>query len=95
MRLIDAEKTKEHIEFQVNLLCAMGLEEIAKVIQDGFVQEIDLQPTIDAVPVVRCKDCKWRKTPYCKMDVWHKDVTIFNARESDFCSRGERKGGDA
>ena len=56
--------------------------------------------TVDAVPVVRCKDCKhkgWVQEPchgksvdYCK--VW--DCTLRNL-ETTFCSYGERKdGGD-
>ena len=49
------------------------------------------QPTIDAVPVVRCKDCKfWFRNnghdkngcPITDSDIWMDD--------SDFCSYGER-----
>lgn len=34
------------------------------ILEDGedrrtFYEVIERQPTIDAVPVVRCKDCKW------------------------------------
>ena len=67
------------------------------------VEELDSireAPTVDAVPVVRCKDCKhkvWVQEPchgksvdYCK--VW--DCTLRNL-ETTFCSYGERKdGGD-
>ena len=54
----------------------------------------DKAPTIDAVEVVRCKDCKmfapceevdgqtW--TGFCKYGQFHTD-------EDDFCSRGERR----
>ena len=55
-------------------------------------------PTVDAVVVTRCKDCKhkgWVKEPrygksfdYCS--VW--DCTLWNL-ESTFCSYGERKDG--
>ena len=40
---------------------ALGIEELTKMsltICDGIKQEICNQPTIDAVEVVRCKDCK-------------------------------------
>ena len=42
-------------------------------------------PTVDAVPVVRCKDCKYFKTWLCQ-----------NEDNSDnwFCADGERKDGD-
>lgn len=47
---------------------------------------IESQPTIDAVPVVRCKDCKhWKgRDNRCAsvIGVWFDD---------DYCSRAERK----
>ena len=63
-------------------------------------QYIEALPTVDAVVVTRCKDCKhkgWVQEPchgksvdYCK--VW--DCTLRNL-ETTFCSYGERKdGGD-
>ena len=59
------------------------------------VRRIDLSflPVIDAVDVVRCKDCKhWRGTDeygdgYCG----NPDGIDNVAHEKDFCSYGERK----
>lgn len=48
-------------------------------------------PTIDAVPVVRCEDCRWYKTKFCKMDRWTDLVTIYVAKADDYCSYGERR----
>lgn len=48
-------------------------------------------PPVDAVPVVRCKDCRWRGREECAMfyrcecgeqHAWETD--------NDFCSYGER-----
>ena len=39
-------------------------------------------PTVDAVPVVRCKDCKYFKTPLCQNE---------NNYDNWFCADGERK----
>ena len=49
------------------------------------VKQIEDAPTVDAVPVVRCKDCKYFKTWLCQ-----------NEDNSDnwFCADGERKDGD-
>lgn len=64
----------------------------------GYVSkhQIDMAPTIDAVSVVRCKECIW----------WINNLTEFSADEDflqcrwneeespnadDFCSYGERK----
>lgn len=53
---------------------------------------------IDAVPVVRCKDCRSYKyfddgehgyRGYCL-----RTICVENRKENDFCSYGERKGGE-
>lgn len=104
MRLIDAdealrlfgeeyEETKELIhngETQLDNL-AEGFTEADHIIKYVL-------PTVDAVVVTRCKDCKhkgWVQEPchgksvdYCK--VW--DCTLRNL-ETTFCSYGERKEG--
>jgi len=57
---------------------------------------LDATPTIDAVPVVRCKDCKW----------WYKDMystdkmkwCYAHARHFPpvyFCAEGEREDNDS
>lgn len=54
--------------------------------------DIEEAPTVDAVPVVRCKDCKyWQDNnggyphPECR---WGRGET---PDEDDFCSCGERR----
>ena len=54
--------------------------------------------TIDAVPVVRCKDCKFRKptfnVKYYFCTVWDADDSeTAYVTDNDFCSYGERKEG--
>lgn len=59
---------------------------------------LEKAPTVDAVPVVRCKDCRWWKTNY----TWNgKEVKVCVVepyepvrKGDDYCSRGEREGGD-
>lgn len=51
------------------------------------------QPTIDAVPVVRCGECK-----HCDPETYHCDHPMgtmfpFSRKPDDFCSYGERKDG--
>lgn len=49
------------------------------------LEAIDDAPTVDAVEVVRCKDCKHR----CEND----DFICIGVKNNDFCSYGERKEG--
>ena len=54
-------------------------------------------PTIDAVEVVRCKDCKHKVTTkdgeYNPEDIVCDYWSTDGLEETDFCSYGERKGG--
>lgn len=62
-----------------------------------LVGDIDDAPTIDAVLVVRCKDCKHyvdRKEISKKCCYVHL-LTPHPMPEDGFCSYGERKDGDA
>jgi hypothetical protein len=57
-----------------------------------FIKGLELTPTVDAVEVVRCKDCEYRHDScfagkgniYC--DYHHKYFGL-----DDFCSYGERR----
>ena len=60
---------------------------------NGLIELIEKAPTIDAVPVVRCRECKWWQEDD---DVGHCDNPdgLDNyAKPEDFCSYGERKEG--
>lgn len=51
---------------------------------DDALSAIDDAPTIDAVPVVRCKDCKRHSTGYCRLG-------HVNDGQNWFCADGERR----
>ena len=63
--------------------------------------DIEEAPTIEAEPVVRCKECKYWKPSGSKAGNSFSDMeyiggcefTNYCRRESDFCSYGERKEG--
>ena len=48
--------------------------------------DIEAAPTVDAVPVVRCRECKHRYS-----DSWCEYV---DDDDNFYCARGERKDGD-
>ena len=87
MRLIDADSAKLAVSDYKIFRCQLGgLMDVAEFIDD--------QPTIDAVPVVRCRECKYRfknnghdksGCPIIDTNIWMDD--------DDFCSHGERKEG--
>lgn len=59
-----------------------------------FCGWLDDAEIIDAVPVVRCKDCKFWRDDNPRVNGFHccyRMHNIFPMKESDFCSRGERR----
>lgn len=55
-------------------------------------KRIDMMPTLDAVPVLRCKDCAYARRWYSDRylcDLWDKDgIDVFG---DGFCNYGKRK----
>ena len=97
MRLIDADWVLEHIK-------SYELSDEDWIVTGGtgirlIYNAVDQAPTIDAVPVVRCKDCKHLNVVNRKELYAHcpKTNTVFLPFELDtrehFCSLGERKEG--
>lgn len=58
-----------------------------------FADDIENAPTVDAVKVVRCRDCKHRGTDYCIFHIKGEpaDEELLGKLDNDFCSYGERK----
>ena len=89
MRLIDADRALEIVRDQrIAHPNAYHLKNYATLI-------LREAPTVDAVPVVRCKDCKfgdWDSEPNDAM-VCMRTKDGFWRSGNDFCSFGERKEG--
>ena len=88
MRMIDADSAKLAISDYKIFRCQLGgLMDVAEFIDD--------QPTTDAVPVVRCRECKHRGTDYCIFHIKGEpaDEELLRKLDNDFCSYGERKEG--
>ena len=94
MRLIDADRLSEAIYDNVP-----APYEDASWAKENCLAEIDAAPTVDAVPVVRCRECEhhyWEQEPchgksihYCKLPHM-RGVEVF---KEFFCYYGERKEG--
>lgn len=84
-RLIDANELRE------DWLLYGANENIYST--NDILDSIDAAPTVDAVEVCYCKDCKWAKyekdySPYCN----HLITGLFaNIKDEDFCSYGEKR----
>ena len=95
-RLIDADKLKTEMVKSRQFHAENCREDNLLARCETIVDE---QPTVDAIEVVRCKDCVWNKQPQCplsytspisedgEVSVWYKN------KGNDYCSYGKRKGG--
>ena len=98
MRLIDADRLNKPIYAEEDNITGSGMsyDEICGY-NDGIDiawNKIDQAPTIDAVPVVRCKDCIRRyDTDECPMCFLIEGKYYEHTNENGFCDRGERKEG--
>jgi len=75
MRLIDADALPRYTGY------ALSADEVAEAVENA--------PTIDAVPVVRCKDCK-----YWDSVSWYCPDVARRSYPDGYCHWGERKDDD-
>lgn len=62
----------------------------------AFMRDVENSPTIDAVPVVRCKDCKcWTEWSNGAGSCSRFALDWIGTDADDFCSMGERKDDEA
>ena len=96
MRLIDADAMKR--VYQKVLCNHVACIDCSFFMDDKYCRfetMLSEAPTVDAVPVVRCRECKRRKYDdifgmlWCNLDSCTKRV-----KPDDFCSYGEKEGAD-
>lgn len=99
MRLIDADALKKKYTMVIKRTSPSAIMERPAIL----LEDVDEAPTIDAVQVVRCKDCRWfDKTEdssygYChamKHGYYskHWEISIYRKYKEDFyCADGERE----
>ena len=98
MRLINREALLSFEKMDADLCATCGEHHTA----EDVIMMIKTAPTVDAVEVVRCKDCKYYcqdkingvicRHPELDFDIECYDHWI-NTKPDDFCSYGERKEG--
>lgn len=85
MRLIDADALEDVLHNHGFWYC--GETEYTNGVVDGFslaIDDVKEAPTIEAVQVVRCKDCK-----YCNGEYEYCYFEIF-VKPDGYCSYGEK-----
>lgn len=88
-RPIDADKLLEIYKKWIPQLSSKEDEGDRRGVETCISVLEDMQ-TVDSVPVVRCRECKYHNLPPCPMRL------SFNwTEDNDFCSYGERKDGDS
>lgn len=99
MRLIDADELKAKLQEDHDFLVeAWGgfpnMPREDKVRADELtmcIARVVNAPTVDAVSVVRCKDCRWSEPNEFDDYDCRCHIPTFRVNADDFCSRGERK----
>ena len=99
MRLIDADIFASELGFADADVCeefpdsycefGFSIEKIRELLRDI--------PTVDAAPVVRCRECKHRRKSICGdgyqcCNEYYGMASGVALKDDDFCSYGERKG---
>lgn len=94
MRLIDSDALKEGIKElkqspwynnDINPSWRQGIKDAVHVVETLCIDE---EPTVDAVPVVLCKDCKWWNDGKQECIEWYDSPY---APADGYCFRAERK----
>lgn len=62
---------------------------------DGMIRGIEQQPIVDAVPVVRCKECRYGETLCNGEGVLYCAQWDTRTSENGYCHKNEKKNGGA
>lgn len=101
MRLIDADELTNEVIHDMAIVALHSNAKYFSIVNDivvAFRETIDNAPTIDAVEVVRCKDCD----SYVELAWWFDDegkkkechccvAHSIPVQPNDYCSYGERR----
>lgn len=102
MRLIDVDTLPKLLdaEYKQTMKLIREGEKHLDTLAEGFTEASHIAkyiaPTVDAVPVVRCRDCKHLRPEvdaYTQETVgyWCAELDIGSVDVDGFCNRGERK----
>ena len=96
MRLIDATKAIESIDeiaFSMSVCISTDYCHGMTAMKDAAIHAVERQPTVDAVHVVRCRDCKWCEYPAHNSTKYGCKLFDRCVKGDWFCADGKRKDG--
>lgn len=95
-RLIATREYKSFLERYIKELHEVDAPMIAGAVE-RCLYKLEEQPTVDAVPVVRCRDCRFckkhptsDKVKLCTNEQWNTEHHPI-VHDNNFCSDGERR----
>lgn len=87
IHLIDRDELLATLEQDINVSVTgeENMEAVRRCLQE-ILDDVKNSPVMDAVEVIRCKDCKYsvRRGRDCTIHWW-------GTKEDDYCSQAERK----
>ena len=93
IRLIDKDELLRTLEQDINVSVtgAKNMEAVKRCLQE-ILDDVRNSPEVDAVPVVRCRECRYNNTivGYKGESKWC-SILERMVKEEDYCSRAERK----
>jgi hypothetical protein len=89
MRLIDADALMG-MAIKIDHIGEKTAHAIQWAMVDAFYRNIDKSPTVDAVPVVRCKGCKHYNTTGCSVGFGWCESMDRGVSDEFFCSCGAK-----
>lgn len=87
MRLIDADAVEFKVEY------GYDNKGVLLVPYRDIKKSIAAAKTVDAVPVVRCRDCIYTRKVYGRLVCKYGTCAGCILRDDFFCANGERRGG--
>lgn len=91
MRLIDADELRAWLVKAGRFLKLQDDKRTASHAIGKVIDHVDKIPAVDAVPVVRCRDCKYLYTDEYGFLACAESGAMLDPEDDDYCSRGQRR----
>ena len=80
-------------------ICRYPIDSSIRLAYENALEAIGCLPAADVAPVVRCATCEYVRPSINahtgeQVGIWCSLHDILNVSPDDYCSRGEKKGGD-